>query len=58
LNWLSQEFSVVAASLPFPYDLERVIDDWVFLCYLVGEPSSHSPSSFVPSPRHTHPTHL
>lgn len=23
-------------TLPFPYDLERLIDDWVFMAFLLG----------------------
>ena len=27
---------LVMENLPFQYDLERCIDDWVFMCFFVG----------------------
>ncbi len=35
-EYLDLEFNDVAPSLPFPYDLERVIDDFVMLAVFVG----------------------
>jgi 5'-3' exoribonuclease 2 len=30
------EAELYVPSLPFPHDIERVLDDWVFLCFFVG----------------------
>ncbi|GBL98516.1 5'-3' exoribonuclease 2 [Araneus ventricosus] len=33
-EYLAKELTM--DNLPFPFDLERVIDDWVFMCFFVG----------------------
>uniref|UniRef100_A0A7N9AR75 5'-3' exoribonuclease n=1 Tax=Mastacembelus armatus TaxID=205130 RepID=A0A7N9AR75_9TELE len=33
-QYLSRELTM--ASLPFPFDFERSVDDWVFMCFFVG----------------------
>ncbi|MBN3325314.1 XRN2 exoribonuclease, partial [Atractosteus spatula] len=33
-EYLERELTM--ASLPFPFDIERSIDDWVFMCFFVG----------------------
>jgi len=35
-EYLAEELRVDLARLPFAWDLERAIDDWVFLCFFVG----------------------
>ncbi|KAF9926111.1 5'-3' exoribonuclease 1 [Linnemannia zychae] len=35
-EYLNMEFSSLQETLPFPYDLERIIDDFVLMCLFVG----------------------
>jgi len=35
-EYLCAEFSVMQDRMPFAFDLERVIDDFIFLCFFVG----------------------
>eukprot|EP01124_Arcella_intermedia_P026187 TRINITY_DN4857_c0_g2_i7.p1 TRINITY_DN4857_c0_g2~~TRINITY_DN4857_c0_g2_i7.p1 ORF type:complete len:1567 (-),score=298.85 TRINITY_DN4857_c0_g2_i7:43-4743(-) len=35
-EYLDLEFSVVKESIPFPYDPQRIINDFVLLCFCVG----------------------
>jgi hypothetical protein len=35
-EYLANEFKVLETSLPFPFDFERVVDDFVFICFFVG----------------------
>ncbi|KAF7403530.1 hypothetical protein HZH68_006324 [Vespula germanica] len=35
-EYLSHEFSPIKDKLPFPFDIEHIIDDWVLMGFLVG----------------------
>ena len=35
-DYFDMEFKSLADTLPFPYDLERIVDDFVLFCMLVG----------------------
>ncbi|XP_050708654.1 5'-3' exoribonuclease 1-like isoform X2 [Eriocheir sinensis] len=46
-EYINYEFYDLRAALPFPYDLESVIDDWVLMGFLVG-------NDFIPHLPHLH----
>ncbi|XP_078043775.1 5'-3' exoribonuclease pacman isoform X2 [Augochlora pura] len=35
-EYINHEFSSLREKLPFPYDIEKIIDDWVLMGFLVG----------------------
>ncbi|PNF32574.1 5'-3' exoribonuclease 1 [Cryptotermes secundus] len=35
-EYLELEFEVLKTTLPFPFDIEKIIDDWVLMGFLVG----------------------
>ncbi|KAF9953306.1 5'-3' exoribonuclease 1, partial [Modicella reniformis] len=46
-EYLDLEFNSLESTLPFPYDLERIIDDFVLMCLFVG-------NDFLPHLPHLH----
>ncbi|KAJ7394677.1 5'-3' exoribonuclease 1 [Desmophyllum pertusum] len=49
-EYLDWEFSELKDKLPFPYDLERIIDDWILMGFLVG-------NDFIPHLPNLHINH-
>ncbi|XP_024080842.1 5'-3' exoribonuclease 1-like isoform X3 [Cimex lectularius] len=35
-EYIDLEFKKLKDVLPFPYELERIIDDWILMCFLIG----------------------
>lgn len=46
-EYLEQEFITIKDNLPFEYDLEKLVDDWVLMGFLVG-------NDFIPHLPHMH----
>lgn len=51
-DYLMNEFKCLQNALPFGFDFERIVDDFVFLCFFVGEYFSAIPRCAYRS-RHT-----
>ncbi|XP_029050758.1 5'-3' exoribonuclease 1 [Osmia bicornis bicornis] len=49
-EYINHEFSSLREKLPFPYDLEKIIDDWILMGFLVG-------NDFIPNLPNLHITH-
>lgn len=53
-DYLELEFIEIKPILKFEYDLERIIDDWIFMCFMVGNdflpnlPNLHINSNALP----------
>ncbi|XP_041954750.1 5'-3' exoribonuclease 1 isoform X1 [Alosa sapidissima] len=49
-EYIDYEFSDLKKKIPFEYDLERIIDDWILMGFLVG-------NDFIPHLPHLHINH-
>ncbi|XP_028647913.1 5'-3' exoribonuclease 1 isoform X2 [Erpetoichthys calabaricus] len=49
-EYIDYEFSILRKTIPFHYDLERIIDDWILMGFLVG-------NDFIPHLPHLHINH-
>uniref|UniRef100_A0A8B9C2A9 5'-3' exoribonuclease 1 n=1 Tax=Anser brachyrhynchus TaxID=132585 RepID=A0A8B9C2A9_9AVES len=49
-EYIDYEFSPVKDKIPFEYDIERIIDDWILMGFLVG-------NDFIPHLPHLHINH-
>ncbi|XP_036099817.1 5'-3' exoribonuclease 1 isoform X3 [Molossus molossus] len=49
-EYIDYEFSVLKDKIPFKYDIERIIDDWILMGFLVG-------NDFIPHLPHLHINH-
>lgn len=53
-DYLELEFIELQPNLKFAYDLEKIIDDWIFMCFMVGNdflpnlPNLHINSNALP----------